>query len=389
LALGCAAETGSRDLEENTLDVTSTNGLSINGLSVNGMSVNGLSANGLSANGLSANGLSANGLSANGLSANGAFASWFNQNPAVYDRTMKFIVRCALAPGHSTSFTDKDGRTYTWAGALGLADTWLTTPPTTAQKSWVSSCIMAHVNSALPLPKRVQISVRGDAPSLATTAIEVATLKTFDGNYFGDLFNSPNKMFVCEDVVQDWGSLGRLLNDWGRDCGVDGCGVFTTVDCQGICARKFDGSYGSSCTYGGKTYSAVSAYAPDYRRAGNWTLSNGANRYGWFQNSVDGNPITGLSNTSTAAAKINGWVTVTGNYVLGIRYSALQTSSLFLTVGASPKVAISFPPTATANTWSNLTVPVSIAAGASITFSSPGTGKPAPNLDLVWIEIAQ
>ena len=93
---------------------------------------NSMTPNGLSANGLSLNGLSLNGLSANGLSTT-AFASWFNSNPAdVSDMVMRYLVRCAVPSGQSRTWTHPStGRSYTWAGELGLTPGWAGGRPST------------------------------------------------------------------------------------------------------------------------------------------------------------------------------------------------------------------------------------------------------------------
>src|SRR6266480_2628977 len=102
-------------------------------------------------------------LAFNGLSFNGAgsqdFADWFNladsSNIAQHDMTMKYVIRCAIAAGRTASFTDANGLVHSWAGELGLADSWDQSAPTDDQMKWVSSCVMAHVNSALPAPKTI------------------------------------------------------------------------------------------------------------------------------------------------------------------------------------------------------------------------------------------
>jgi hypothetical protein len=373
-------------------------GLSVNGLSVNGLSVNGLSVNGLSVNGLSVNGLSVNGLPPSGTSA--AFSSWFNTadsaNIAQHDMIMKYVIGCALPAGQTASFVDSKGATHTWAGALGLADTWGQSALTTSQKQWISACLMAHVNSALPAPKSIQLSVRGSASSLTGTQLEKRVITTFDGVFFGDLFASPNKRYLCRPsgtAIPNY--LNTLLTDWGRQCffSSDGCGgTFTMVDCLTACPQPtgLEYAYGPQCTIDGTSYNALNVYVPSFKRAVQWTLSGGTHFDTACVGCLDNRAITGFS--SVASASASNWTAgVAGNVILDIRYangnaasSSLKVMVNTTTVMNGSSASWNFPATGSWSVWGTRSVPVSMPSTATIKLIGV-SGQTAPRVDVVSI----
>jgi len=372
------------------------------GLSFNGLSFNGLSFNGLSFNGLSFNGLSFNGLSFNGLSFNGAgsqdFANWFNLadsgNIALHDMTMKYVIRCAIAAGRTASFTDASGQVHSWQGGLGLADSWDQSPPTDDQKKWVSACLMAHVNSALPAPKSIQVSIRGAAPSLTETALEKGAIGTFDGVFFGDLFSSPNKRYICNSTWTPFSNYSTtLLADWGRQCffSGDGCGgVFTTVDCNSVCtAAGGDYAYGPTCTVDGVTYNAINAYVPRYKRASEWTRV-GAQLFG-CPGCFDGKYMDNF--TGSAYAQVSGWTSngSGGAVYLDVRYQNSTSAALNLRVQVNGAYVMngssqnwSFPPTGSA--WGVVSIPANVPTGGTVKLMSPASGR-GPKVEVVSVRV--
>jgi hypothetical protein len=388
--VGCAAPA-------NEVESVSQPGLSFNGLSFNGLSFNGLSFNGLSFNGLSFNGLSFNGLSFNGAGSQD-FANWFNLgdsgNIAQHDMTMKYVIRCAIAAGRTASFTDANGVTHTWAGALGLADSWDQSPPTADQQQWVSACLMAHVNSALPAPKTIQVSIRGAAPSLTETALEKGAVSTFDGVFFGDLFSSPNRRYLCSPpstVPVNYAST--LLADWGRQCVLsgDGCGgLFTMVDCSTACtAASADYPYGPTCTVGGVTYNAINAYVPRFKKARDWTPVG--TQILSCTNCLDGKMIDNFK--STTYAQVGGLTSngVGGAVFLDVRYQnsstaaevlRMQVNGAFVMNGSSQNW--SFPPTGSG--WGIVSIPVNLPAGAMLKLMGPTSGQ-GPRVEVVSLRV--
>jgi hypothetical protein len=69
---------------------------------LNGLSPNGLAFNGLAFNGLAFNGLAFNGLAFNGLST-AEFTTWFQTDPDLGNRVMRYVVQCAVPAGRGTS----------------------------------------------------------------------------------------------------------------------------------------------------------------------------------------------------------------------------------------------------------------------------------------------
>jgi hypothetical protein len=374
-------------------------GLTFNGLTFNGLTFNGLTFNGLTFNGLTFNGLTFNGLTFNGTPS-GQFADWFNNadggDVAMHDTIMKYVIGCAIAPQRMASFTDAQGLVHTWSGGLGLADSWDQNPPTADQQQWVSACLMAHVNSALPAPKHIQLSLRGSAAGLASGLLEKGTLATLDGVFFGDLFSAPNKRYLCKP---SWTPpsfyASTLLADWGRQCyfSSDGCGgLFTQVDCATACtAATGDYSWGPTCTVDGVTYNAISAYVPRFKKAQEWAPSSGARVTTGCTGCLDGKTLDGFS--ATAYATVGGWTNngSTGNVYLDVRYSNGGTSTANLRLFVNSTAVLNgssanwdFPVTGSWSSWSTRTIAATLPLGATVKLQGPASGA-APKVDVVSV----
>ncbi|HEU4383201.1 MAG TPA: hypothetical protein VFR85_06805 [Anaeromyxobacteraceae bacterium] len=188
--------------------------LTQNGLSVNGLSVNGLSVNGMSVNGLSVNGLSVNGLSVNGL-ATPDFLGWFESNPALSAKVMRYIARCALPAGESLSW-EWNGHSYVWTGVLGLAPGWAGGEPISeAEQQLVTACLAAHSNK---FGLHVALSVRGplsDGQSfIPLDPGEEDLFAKPEGCFFGNLFDGSGIY------------SGALLDAWApQETNPRGCAV--------------------------------------------------------------------------------------------------------------------------------------------------------------------
>jgi hypothetical protein len=368
------------------------------GLTFNGLTFNGLTFNGLTFNGLTFNGLTFNGLTFNGTPSS-TFATWFNTadggDVAMHDMTMKYVIRCAIASGRTASFKDKNGLTHTWPGNLGLADSWDQSAPTTDQKEWVSACLMAHVNSAVPAPKTIQISLRGAASSLTETTLEKGAVSTFDGVFFGDLFGSTQKRYICRPTWTPPANYSNtLLADWGRQCffSPDGCGgVFTPVDCTTACtaATGTDYQYGPTCTADGVTYNAVNAYVPRFKKARDWTLSG--TTLATCTNCLDGKAIDNF--TSATSAQVGGWTSngLGGAVVLDVRYQNSTTAAQSLRVQANGAYVMNgtsqswdFP--VTGSNWAVRSIPLTMPAGATIKLMGPTSGK-GPKVEVVSLRV--
>jgi hypothetical protein len=398
LAATTAAFAGCGDAAPSEIETWEQEGLALNGLALNGLALNGLALNGLALNGLALNGLALNGLALNGLALNG-FSDWFNNadggDITMHAGTMKYVIGCALSPGRTASFTDRDGRTHTWYGNLALADGWDVNPLTADQQSWISGCVLAHANSALPTPKTIQISVRGAHPGLAVTSLEKNVITNFDGVYFGDLFSPENKRYVCSSgPLPVAGYKDTLLTDWGRQCyyGADGCGVFTKVDCAVACQQSTaEYAWGPTCTVDGRTYNAVNAYVPRFKRALEFTRSTGVQYDTACVGCIDGRALTSIKGKTYA--EVGAWTgTASGNVWLDVRYNAVVATKMRVQVagvnvmnGASPDW--SFPSTGNSSTWRVVSIPATLASGNKVRLTGATTGVVGPKVDVVSIRV--
>lgn len=96
--------------------------------------------------GLTSSMLLTNGLSQNGIST-AEFGSWFNQDAQLGDTVMQLLVRCAVPPGQSRSWTNPaTGAAYRWTGQLDLAPDWAGgSPATPREQKALIACLAAHV----------------------------------------------------------------------------------------------------------------------------------------------------------------------------------------------------------------------------------------------------
>jgi hypothetical protein len=227
---------------------------------------NGMSANGMSVNGMSVNGMSVNGMSVNGFTpvafATGAFGSWFNGDVATRSVLMKYLVRCALATGRSYTWTNPSTRVaYTWAGSLGLAPGWTSGAPISkAEQELVSACLAAHVNE---FGLAIDIAVEGTDATGATLLRSYDELWQYpnqEGCFFGNLFTGEG-IFAGIDHG-DWGPS----NSTKRGCVFDYSAIGTARDCpplrvvgvcNQLCQPNTEGTGYTTCTYGGKTFRAL------------------------------------------------------------------------------------------------------------------------------------
>ena len=188
---------------------------------------------------------------------------------------MKYVVRCALPADQNLSFDDWSGNHFDWEGLLGLAPEWIDFPITgdgserpnsqsasawatrmLEMQEWISACLVAHVNGN---GQHVNISIRGNTPTLATLSGPVAATATApaqpaewvqygleEGGYYGNLFLPEPKAFACKGANP---TAGELL---GRDCydgkcpgiaSTDSCPQVTQAQCSGSSQSQSDGSW--------------------------------------------------------------------------------------------------------------------------------------------------
>lgn len=308
------------------------NGLMPNGLMPNGLMPNGLMPNGLMPNGLMPNGLMPNGLMPNGLMPNGlrsysvygdmfavvngspvTFDQWFAVDPAARSDFMKYFVRCAYGPDMEVTYRssapaaaevssredyaegdgekcdhhrdDSEGRDrprYSWPGFFGLAQTSLDAglQMTVDESKWVSSCMLAFVNTkgthqylSLRLNAGANAPNATAAAALAATPSENRTMPRQFGAFMADLASPNPTKYAC---------MGHFRNPYGvfvegvlgRTCDTGDC---TYVDPAGQLQRLLTGHLGGcgdsaspitwdtakDATIGGETYHPIVVFGPD------------------------------------------------------------------------------------------------------------------------------
>ena len=258
------------------------NGLGPNGLGPNGLGPNGLGPNGLGPNGLDVNGLGPNGLGPNGLGPNGigitdiyvitpdgtqgpsTFREWFEgaqltaAERAERVQFMRYFARCAYDGVTAIAYQDSTGKTWAWTGQYGLAMTSTKTivydaagapvgraRMTVDEGKWVSSCLLAHVNTQ---GTHQYLSLRGSPPNAEAQAALLPTAneewimgKYRFGAFLADLFPAdtaaPNLKYAC---AQDGTARALFSGFWhkedsvlGRTCDVGACPALT--DFLGYC----------------------------------------------------------------------------------------------------------------------------------------------------------
>jgi hypothetical protein len=238
--------------ERATQSLAGSNGLSLNGLVINGLVINGLVINGLVINGLAPEGL-----------ASQDFSTWFNQDPALSDMVMKYVVYCSTNWGLQKTFTNPaTGITHTWDGWLGLAHHWSEgAPATLAEQQLVSACLAAHVNT---YGLHVQLSLLGDKATnrpLYISKGELEEYTTREACFFGNLFNAEG-VYAGNDrnALSPAQSTPRRCGLSRTHTGVDPeCGPITRVGpCEQLsCTLDRESNYYRTCTYNGIEYKAL------------------------------------------------------------------------------------------------------------------------------------
>jgi hypothetical protein len=234
-------------LQSHSQDLNVTNGLAFNGLAFNGLAFNGLAFNGLAFNGLNSS----------------DFHAWFQQEPALRNSLMSYLIQCAVPSGQSRTYTAPNGTTYTWKGNLGLAPGWASGKPATVKEQQVvSACLAAHGNKyGVKLP----ISVLGKdakAVTISYTSSELTTFSEKEGCFFGNLFNGNEGLYAVSDGHQldadestaRGCALSVVKNDTTQDCPpLIRIGTF----CAKICIPDASKNFYTSCTYNGITYTPI------------------------------------------------------------------------------------------------------------------------------------
>ncbi|WP_199243313.1 hypothetical protein [Vitiosangium sp. GDMCC 1.1324] len=219
-------------------------------------SANGVGLNGLAFNGLAFNGLAFNGLAFNGLNSQ-AFSAWFDQNPALADVVMKYVVGCAVPAGQTRTFTGSTGKTYVWTGSLGLTPDWADgQPATVTEQQLISGCLAAHVNK---FGRKVAISVQGNnarGEPIPTPPAELQEFAQREGCFFGNLFTHEGVFAGHDARPLAWNESSVRACALGQ--GRNACAPITQVgSCAANCTPDPTNKYYTRCTRNGISYAAI------------------------------------------------------------------------------------------------------------------------------------
>jgi hypothetical protein len=230
-----------------------------NGVGQRGLGTNGLGTNGLGTNGLGTNGLGTNGLSLSAMNSTD-FVTWFNQDPALTNTVMRYIVTCAVAEGSSRVWTNpQTGVQHTWPGSLGLTPAWASgSPATETEQQLITACLAAHTNKyGLQVPFSLQ-GLDATGTPIPVGLLEFVTFASKEACFFGNLFTGEG-IFAGNDAF-----LGISFSSV-RACGLesdsdllDECPPIHHVNpCEELCTPDPLNNYYLSCTYNGKSYRAI------------------------------------------------------------------------------------------------------------------------------------
>jgi hypothetical protein len=112
---------------------------------------------------------------------------------------LKYLASCAL-DADTVLVGEADGRTYEWAGNLGLAPQWHRRPLTEEEERWVSACILARTNYfGVPVKLSMRSPFPSDAPGLHADADERRAYPVEEATFFGNIFRRDGGAYVCGD----------------------------------------------------------------------------------------------------------------------------------------------------------------------------------------------
>lgn len=222
--VGCVVDTGDEQLGETDSAVIGTNQLSASQLASSKAAASQIGGASLSSNSTAIRTLVS---SADGRA------------------TMSTIAGCALPSSASVTATDLGGTQYTFQGSLNLAPAWQTSAPSTANKRWVTSCVLARTNMyGLSIP----VSLRNDInPSLQATVGEKAQYPTAEAGFYGNLFQSAPELYAC--ASQLFAPSGNVTLESIRACARSSNGA--TTQCgfsyRWLCGNNLSG-HSAACT---------------------------------------------------------------------------------------------------------------------------------------------
>jgi hypothetical protein len=211
----------------------------------------------IAGNGLSPSALAGSGLTTSVLDAAGAAAMGQTLSAR---QVLAYAAGCALRNDQTLSYT-VDGFTSTLQGAMGLAPAWTGRSLTASEAAWVSACVAARVNL---FSQVVQISARGAASGLDTTAGEQASYQIEEGAFWANAFVDLGDIdgYACDGIDQaaddSYGDLPL------RECAQpDTAATSNLTPCgfhyAGLCSSACDTSspYASCAFLGGAAHAEV------------------------------------------------------------------------------------------------------------------------------------
>jgi hypothetical protein len=110
-----------------------------------------------------------------------------------------FITECALKKDQFL-ITESENFTFEFYGRLGIAPSWngFSNSLTETEQRWVSSCVLARVNYfGTPVPFNLRTVAKSGLYTPVTEA-ELDEFPYYEGGYFGNIFHSPQKKYVCQ-----------------------------------------------------------------------------------------------------------------------------------------------------------------------------------------------
>jgi hypothetical protein len=237
LLAGCG--TGSLDLADDGPTEEAAEAIEVS----NAMNPNAMNPNAMNPNAMNPNAMNPNALNPTAISATAMLAL---QDPGsageLSRQLLKYSVSCAFDPSQSFSFswTDSAGTVHAevYAGLLGLAADWATSPLSTTGAEWVSACLASRVNwYGVP----VMISSRGTAPQLATTWTERVNYPKLEGAFFGNLFTATPTVYTCYTSYDIANSRSQerdcATGHLNSDGSVSSCGILQILgSCTDFCS---------------------------------------------------------------------------------------------------------------------------------------------------------
>ena len=162
---------------------------------------------------------------------------------------LTYLVGCAL--DGTQSLTTTGSPSYTFTGSLGIVPGWTTTALSTADRHWVSACMLARANYN---GSNVQISMRGTHSQLYLSGESGYGLQ--EAAFYGDIFSGTDTRHTCGDVdtILHPTILTLKLRLCGRDTNGEGPGGHTP------CGFIYDGACATTCSFSSPNYTSCTAY---------------------------------------------------------------------------------------------------------------------------------